>query len=352
MNRLLKALPFTALFMGVSTNIHADVIHQLAGTDSAGTTVVIENSGAEHWEVVFEGTLGNCEVNKSDQPDRPVRNTFHQPLGNNQFAFGCTNGYVFIAENGKPVESVLLPTNYWYWYDEIYLKDGLGVGLLWKPSPVFMAFSKEFNNASGKNWLFVTQKGNLFIIDLNTKQLVTIDSWTRYLGFYGGIYLRMGSDQKGIDYTQPMAGFDIFRDKQNKFHLLGALDLPDKKTEKPELLIQSLPLTNGVPDKQWKDTSSTSTESHEHNPFNYASDKFKCDTGMLPAHSRQHLPRVCNWPDKLPAPPSPRELKDLTGGQPQMDHYQSHITFERVADNTDDSVRKRTNENAFSKEDL
>ena len=348
MNSLFKALPFAALFMSLLTNSHADVVHQLAGIDSAGTAVVIEYSRARHWRVVFDGTLDNCEVNQGDKPNNP-RNTFHQPLDNNQFAFGCTNGYVFIAENGKPIESVLLPTNYWYWYDEIHLNDGLGIELQWEMSPVFMAFSKEFNNAFGKNWLFVTQKGNLFIIDLNTKQLVTVDSWSDYVGYD---YLRMGSDRKGIDYTLPMAGFDIFRDEQETFHLLGALDLPGQKTEKPDLLIQSLPLTNGVPDSQWKDISDDPLEVHEHNSFNSASDKFKCDFNKQPSIKKQFLaPGICNWPDQLPAPPVPSKLIGFTV-QPQLDHYHSYITFERVPDNIDDSVRRRANVNAFSREDL
>lgn len=349
MNRLFKALPFAALFMSVSTNSQADVVHQLAGIDSAGTAVVIEYSRAKHWRVVFEGTLDNCEVNQSDKPNNPVRNTFHQPLDNNQFAFGCTNGYVFIAENGKHIESVPLPTSHRFWFDEIYFNDWLGIELQWKMSPVFMAFSKEFNNAFGKKWLFVTQKGNLFIIDLNTKQLVTVDSWSSYVGYN---YLRMSSDRKNTDYTLPMARFDIFRDEQEEFHLLGALDLPDQKTEKPDLLIQSLPLANGIPDNQWKDISDDSLEAHEHNSFNYASDKFKCDLNEQPSIKKQFLaPDICNWPDQLPAPPVPSKLKGLTV-QPQLDHYHSYITFERVPDNTDDNARRRTNENSFSREDL
>ncbi|MCW7554385.1 hypothetical protein NX722_17515 [Endozoicomonas gorgoniicola] len=354
MNKLFYALLLTPFFTIASTNTHAEVVYQLAGIDSAGTAVVIENSGAENWQVVFENTLEGCRAEANGNLNDFFPNASHQPLDKNQFAFGCSNGYVFIAENGKPADSVQLPTSYMFWYDtaSFYKNEKIGIFLESKTSPVLIVFNKEFNDTFGKNWLFAAQKGNLFIIDINTKQLVSIPSWPIYLGFYGYSYLRMGNDRHNIDYTLPMAGFDIYKDKQDTFHLLGAMELPSEKTKKPKLLIQRLPLPDGTPGQQWQNQPGN-PPAHYHAPSNYGSDKFNCDiadwrSGIL----GEDLPKSCHWPHKLNKPPAPRELKGLTGDQPQLDHYHSHITFERSPDNTDYSVRMRTNENAFGWQEL
>ena len=372
MNRLFYALLLTALLTSTSTNTLADVVHQLAGVDAAGNTVVIEYTKSKHWEVVFEGLLGHCSVEVSDQSNRSIPNTFHQPLGNGQFAFACSNGYVYIAENGKPVKSVQLPTHFWRWTDGIkpYLRVGsfviagdpdrveddgnnpfhFNIELnAWKESPVYTVFSKEFNDTFEKNWLFAAQKGYLFIIDLSARDLHFEENWHSYFSYS---FLPMGVGQAQIDHTETMTGLDIHKDGQGTFHLLAALALSRKNVSEANLYLQTHPLVNGTPAKEWRDLPKDSETQKQQVPPEYASDKFKCDLNEFPSIKKLFLaPNICNWPIIVPDPPSPRELKGLTI-QPQLDHYHSYITFERTPDNTDYTVRKRTNENAFSREDL
>ena len=110
MNRLFTALLLVVLFTSALTGIRADVVHQLAGIDDENNTVVIEYGENKRWEVVFKGSLSSCPLRPCGTTNCKLPNTFHQPLGKGQFAFACSNGYVIVAENGKPAVPIELPT--------------------------------------------------------------------------------------------------------------------------------------------------------------------------------------------------------------------------------------------------
>ena len=348
MNRLFYALLLTAVFSSTSTNTHAEVVHQLAGMDTAGNAVIIEYTKNKHWEVVFEGLLDHCSIEASDQSNRPVPNTFHQPLGNGQFAFACPNGYVIVAENGKPAVPIELPTRKWRW---------IGTETRY---PVYLLFSRVFNNTFEKKWLFVAQGRYLFIIDLDTRDLFYENNWSGYfgLGSFGlGYFAFFRSFGLGYSFleagrNETIDSLDIYKDKLGTFNLLASMELPIGIVPRSAHCFAALPLRDGTPGNAWRYITLPSISEEPKDILEYYSIKFKCDANRLPFESKTFLAfNAYNWPAQLPDPPA---LSSLTGTtiQPQLDHYHSYIAFERSPDNTDHTIRKRTTENAFSREDL
>lgn len=164
--------------------------------------------------------------------------SFHKPLGNNRFAFGCSNGLVFVGGDTEELFSIDSPS------------PNLGFfNLPYANSPVYLAHNAEFNQRYKKNWLFAAQHGHLFIIDIDKKQLVTVPGWI------DETYLPMGDARVGVDHSKPMTGLDIYQDKEGTFHVLGVMQRNLKKPQShyARALLQSLALIGGEPDSRWYD---------------------------------------------------------------------------------------------------
>ncbi|WP_252176133.1 hypothetical protein [Endozoicomonas sp. 4G] len=222
------------------------MVFQLGAVNSNGNAVVVESrAGSNAWKTVFNGNLPGCLMNEfTNIPLTSMTlahhhslSTFHKPLGNNRFAFGCSNGWVFVAADGQELFSVASPS------------PNLDLLFPYANSPVYLAHSAEFNQRYKKNWLFAAQHGNLFIIDIDKQQLVTVPGWK------DETYLPMGDDRMGVDHSKPMTGLDIYQDKKGTFHVLGVMERNLKKRDShySRPLLQSLTLNGGEPDSRWYD---------------------------------------------------------------------------------------------------
>ena len=146
-----------------------------------------------------------------------------------------------------------------------------------------------------KNWLFAAQKGYLFIIDLSARGLHFEENWRSYFSYS---FLPMGVGQAQIDHTETMTGLDIHKDGQGTFHLLAALALSRKNVSEANLYLQTHPLVNGTPAKEWRDLPKDSETQKQQVPPEYASDKFKCDLNEFPSIKKLFLaPNICNLAD-------------------------------------------------------
>ncbi|WP_257281407.1 hypothetical protein [Endozoicomonas sp. ISHI1] len=251
MIRTLKALILSSVTLVSSLNSHAEetVVFQLGAVNRDGNAVVIESTaGSKAWKTVFNDYLPGCVMNEFT--NIPLTNitlahhhslsTFHKPLGNNQFAFGCSNGRVFIGTHGKFDFMIVSPS------------PNLGYLLPHANSPVYLAHSAEFNRRYKKNWLFAAQHGNLFIIDIDKEQLVTVPAW---VNSRWGSYLPMGDSREGVDHSKPVTGLDIYQDKEGTFHVLGVMQRNLKKPQSyySRAILQSLALEGGEPASHWVD---------------------------------------------------------------------------------------------------
>lgn len=160
MIRTLKTLLLSSVAMVCSLNSQAGetMVFQLGAVNSNGNAVVVESrAGSNAWKTVFNGNLPGCLMNEfTNIPLTSMTlahhhslSTFHKPLGNNRFAFGCSNGWVFVAADGQELFSVASPS------------PNLDLLFPYANSPVYLAHSAEFNQRYKKNWLFAAQHGNL-----------------------------------------------------------------------------------------------------------------------------------------------------------------------------------------------
>lgn len=237
----------------------ASVSHQLGAVGSDGAALVIEAKGDKApWKAVYNGKLKGCVMNEfhlTSIPHVHSLTAFHRPLADGKFAFGCSNGHVFIGKNGQEAVKVTLPTNNLLWMDGYFLNLGQ------HNSPVFTAYSQDFNKTYDKNWLFVGQRGYLFIIDLDKNELVDVPGW------HGGNYLPMGKGWRGADHSKPMTGLTIYKSSDDNFYLIGGMDrdLPKKESRYSKPIMQTLLLDNGMPVSEWvnfkDETISTESES-------------------------------------------------------------------------------------------
>ena len=214
-------------------------VHQLAGVDSQGHTVVIEHKTGNHnWNPVYQGHLDGCMMNEySKFAHHHSLSTFHQQLDGDRFAFGCSNGFVFIGASDQRAVQIQSPS------------PNLSKLGSWYNSPIYLSYSEAFNRHFKKNWLFAAQHGHFFIIDVEKKALVNIEGWEN------GTYLSMKDDRPGIDHSKPMAGLDIYQDKQGTFHIIGVMerDLTKKESHYSRALMQSVALPDGKPENRWVD---------------------------------------------------------------------------------------------------
>ncbi len=250
MIRISKALLFssTALFLSLDSGAKDQFVHQLGAVSSDGNAVVVESSkDSKEWKTVFNGNLPGCLMNEytlwlpilnEHVAHQHSLSAFHQPLGDNQFAFGCSNGYVYFGSSDNKVSRVVSPSP-----DFGYLN------LSYANSPIFLAHSPRFNELHNQNWLFAAQHGHLFIIDLDKKALVTVKGWSNKT------YLSMGDGRDGVDHSKPMTGLDIYQDKTGTFHVLGVMErnLKKKKSYYSRALLQSVSLKDGKPASRWED---------------------------------------------------------------------------------------------------
>ncbi|WP_448216692.1 hypothetical protein [Endozoicomonas sp. 2B-B] len=249
MIRTLKALLLSSVTLVSSLNSHAEdtLVFQLGAVNSDGNAVVIESRpGSKAWKTVFNGNLPGCLMNEftnipltgKTMAHHHSLSSFHKPLGNNRFAFGCSNGLVFVGGEGEEPFSIDSPS------------PNLGFfNLSYANSPVYLAHSAEFNQRYKKNWLFAAQHGHLFIIDIDKKELVTVPGWEHRT------YLPMEDFRKGVDHSKPMTGLDIYQDNEGTFHVLGIMQRNLKKSESyySRALLQSVNLNNGKPASRWDD---------------------------------------------------------------------------------------------------
>ncbi|MET4693146.1 hypothetical protein [Endozoicomonas lisbonensis] len=365
MGRLFKTLLYSASFVSLSVMVSADYIHQLATIDLAGNTVVIEGSQDRPWKVVFEGHLDNCLMNTPEELDDHIPNTFHQPLDDGKFAFACSNGYVYIAENGKQAEYVQLPTASWFWLDgyEFGITENWGFNLqtdhLWKKSPAYMLFNGHMKQNHDDKWLFVIQKGYLFIIDVKVKKLVSFKDWP---GFWQS-YLPMGEGRDDVDHTKPTTGLGVIHDRRGVAYLRAAVEFStsQKKETKPMHLIQDL-CSYRFAENRWRNSKNETIDEKEGDitllylqkryseAFSGTESSYtllqadgrtvfsagnsgcvlKCDTNTKLSLTKKIQASDfidCNWIKASPEYPSPQKLKGLKV-QPQVAHYYSFKTFE------------------------
>ncbi len=249
MIRTFKALLFSSVTLLSSPNSQAKetLVFQLGAVNSDGNAVVIESRpGSKAWKTVFNGNLPGCLMNEftnipltsKTMAHRYSLSSFHIPLGSNRFAFGCSNGLVFVGGEGEEPFSVNSPSPNLGYFNLSYAN-----------SPVYLAHSAEFNQRYKKNWLFAAQHGHLFIIDIDKRQLVRFPHWIE------GNYLSMWDFRMGVDYSMPMTGLDIYQDKKGTFHVLGVMqrNLEKKKRHYSRALLQHVTLEDGIPYSYWDD---------------------------------------------------------------------------------------------------
>ncbi|MCW7554386.1 hypothetical protein NX722_17520 [Endozoicomonas gorgoniicola] len=329
MEWLFKTLFFSTVILSASTNVKARLVHQLATVGDNGNAVVIEYSYGS-WTSAFSGTLADCPIEKPDKSGHPRPKIF-QDLGNGEFAFACSNGRIYIGRSGqsKSIESVKLPTRSLIWFNaedfQFHYKLLFPITIKpWQRSPAYLAFHTEFNRAFGKNWLFVMQKGYLFIIDIDRRKLVNFNQGV----IVSSRFLSIGEERINIDKTKPMTGFDIYKDEQGNFNLAIAFEQKSlsSKTRK-STSIMKLSLAGGIPGSEWINIPN---EAREHNPMPHTSDEFKCAIGRLSAVQKEYaVPNTCHYPlGRLPEPPTPNKL-EIPGIQIKHDAYHSYAPYEK-----------------------
>ena len=249
MIRTLKILLLSSATLACSVSLQAEeqFVFQLGAVNSDGNAVVVENrTGSKEWKTVFNGNLPGCLMNEYTNiplTDKTMAHhhslsTFHQPLGNDRFAFGCSNGYVFVGSSAEEVFTVASPSPGFGYFNLSYAN-----------SPIYLVHSAEFNQRYKKDWLFAAQHGHLFIIDLDKKALVTVPGWSE------NTYLSMEDGRKGVDHSKPMTGLDLYQDKEGTFHVLGVMErnLSKKESFYSRALLQSVALPGGIPASRWED---------------------------------------------------------------------------------------------------
>lgn len=262
-----KNILLTLLFLTTTGMVVADgtVVHQLGGVNRQGDAVVIENrTGSDSWDVVFNGHLSNCVMNEfvaGGLAHQHSLSTFHQQLDGQDFAFGCSNGFVFLMKSGRDEVKISSPSE--------------NIGSAWNilgsyNSPIFLVYSQAFNQQYNKKWLFAAQHGYLFIIDIKTEKLVNVTGWP------GGTYLKMGDGRPGTDYTKPVQGLDMYQDNEGRFYLIGTMErrLSKKQSRYSRALLQRMALPDGEPDSQWVDVEDEAIDDEGHGFLQYA------DTGF------------------------------------------------------------------------
>ncbi|UYM17477.1 hypothetical protein [Endozoicomonas euniceicola] len=326
MERLFKTLFFSTVILSASTNVKARLVHQLATVDDNGNAVVIEYSNRS-WTGVFNGALDDCPIEKPGKSGHPRPKIF-QDLDDGEFAFACSNGHIYIGRSGQSIKPVQLPTRWWSWFntDDFqfhYKLPFLATIKPWQPSPAYFAFHTEFKKAFGKNWLFVMQKGYLFIIDIDRKEIVNFNQGVILHSYF----LSIGKERENIDKTKPMTGFDIYKDEQGDFNLAIAFEQksPSSKTRK-STSIMKLSLAGGIPGSEWINIPN---EAKEHNPMPHTSEEFKCAIGRLSTVRKEYaVPNTCHYPLGLPHPPPPNKL-EVPGIQIKQDVYHSYAPYEK-----------------------
>ncbi|MGI9275331.1 MAG: hypothetical protein ACR2PT_10870 [Endozoicomonas sp.] len=262
-------LAVSALVLSTMAGADDQFVHQLAGVDSQGHAVVIEHkTGDKGWDTVYQGHLDGCLMNEySNFAHHHSLSTFHHQLDGKRFAFGCSNGFVFIGTPDQRAAQILSPS------------PDLGKIGSWYNSPIYLAYSEAFNRQHGKNWLFAAQHGHLFIIDIAEGVLVNIEGWK------AGNYLSMGDGRPGIDHTKPMTGLDIYQDTEGTFHIIGVMErnLTKKESHYSRALMQSVALPDGVPVDRWVDFKEEAINSDGDGILQYADNGFTtAATGVKP----------------------------------------------------------------------
>ena len=328
MGWLFKTLFFSTVILNASTNVKARLVHQLATVDDNGNAVVIEYSNGS-WTGAFNGTLDDCPIEKPEKSGHPRPKIF-QELDNGEFAFACSNGHIYIGRSGQSIKPVELPTRWRRWFDTDDFQFHYKLPFLftikpWQPSPAYLAFDTEFNKTFGKNWLFVMQKGYLFIIDIDSKEIVNFNEEV----LFRCCFLSIGKERRNIDKTKPMTGFDIYKDEQGDFNLAIAFEQKSpcscSKTQK-STSIMKLSLAGGITGSEWINIPN---ETKEHNPMPHTPDEFKCAIGRLPTVRKEYaVPNTCYYPSGLPKPPTPNKL-EIPGIQIKQNVYHSFASYNK-----------------------